>query len=62
MERVQKAEIATLTSKEEQGKGKGHIKEEKRIKMVQVIQNMVRGNINFDSVSLFTIILSDAIL
>jgi dsDNA-binding SOS-regulon protein len=42
-------------SKEKQ---KGTKKEEKRIKMAQMIQNMVLGSMKFESVSLFTIILS----
>jgi hypothetical protein len=39
-------------------KMKGHKKEEKKIKIVQLIQNMVLGNIKFESESLFTLILS----
>jgi hypothetical protein len=38
---------------------KGHKKEEKNIKVVWMIQNMVLRSIKFESVSLFTIILSD---
>jgi hypothetical protein len=41
------------------GGASGHKKGEKKIKMVQMIQNMVLGSIKFESVSLFTIVLSD---
>jgi hypothetical protein len=49
MEKIRKAEIATLRITRE-GKKKGHRKEEKQIERVQVIQNMVLGSIKCESV------------
>jgi hypothetical protein len=59
MESVRKAEKATLSIK--QGKNKRTQKEENKIGSgrVQMIQNMVVGNIKCESVSLCAIILSD---
>jgi hypothetical protein len=46
---------ASLKRSKEKQKGT-----KKKTKMVKMIQNMVLGSIKFDSVSLFTIILSDS--
>jgi hypothetical protein len=59
MERIWKAEIATLSISREARKIKGRKKEEKKIRTVQMILNMVVGSIKYESVSLFTTILSD---
>jgi hypothetical protein len=54
---VWKAEIATLSIKQE--KTRGHRKEEKNFGRVQMIQNMVLGSIKCEFVSLCAVICSD---
>jgi hypothetical protein len=57
MESGWKAEIATLSIKQEETRG--HRKEENRTGRVQMIRNMVLGSIKCESISLCAIIFSD---